>query len=247
MMQTLFDRVAKKYDLTYHFTGGEIQNEIEINIIKDQLKGRREKKVILDAGVGTGRFMSVFDNDVIFGLDISKEMLKIAKSKMTKNTCLILGDIENLPLKMSAFDVILSIGVLQYTKNPSQAIREVYRVLKPGGLFILTVPNKFAPLRDIAKILLGIGYRLKRRSVNNRNVKHFSISEIKEMMENQFSIIKLYTIFPINPGFFNELEAFLKIKFPRRAILQILNRKSRNLFSTIVVIAMKLDNISQNE
>jgi 2-polyprenyl-3-methyl-5-hydroxy-6-metoxy-1,4-benzoquinol methylase len=48
---------------------------------------------------------------------------------------------ENLPFRDSCFDVVVGLQVLEHVQDPAAAIREVYRILKPGGWFYLTCPN----------------------------------------------------------------------------------------------------------
>jgi len=52
----------------------------------------------------------------------------------------IVGDIHQLPLVDASVDAIICIAVLEHVENPLQAVREMYRVLKPGGYCFIYVP-----------------------------------------------------------------------------------------------------------
>lgn len=80
-----------------------------------------------------------------FGVDISKEVVKLAKRNFTnrvnKNHFLV-GDIRKLPFKDNAFDIVFSFGTIEHIRENEQAVKEAFRVLKPGGLFVTGVNNK---------------------------------------------------------------------------------------------------------
>jgi len=52
----------------------------------------------------------------------------------------IIGDIHHLPLADNSIDAIICIAVLEHVEEPHQAVREMYRVLKPGGMAYIYVP-----------------------------------------------------------------------------------------------------------
>lgn len=114
---------------------------------------------IIDLGCGEGnlvRWLSPLANKVI-GTDIARNRLKLAekKSKKHKNISYQETDLDKkLPFKSNYADVITCIGVLEYTLDPYHSISEIVRVLKPGGTFILEVPN-LAFLPERAKLLFG--------------------------------------------------------------------------------------------
>jgi ubiquinone/menaquinone biosynthesis C-methylase UbiE len=111
------------------------------NIIKIFLKKRfNSKKItILDAGCGTGSNIIFFNQfGKTYGIDISPIATKFCKKRGIKNitTC----DVSKLPYKDSYFDLVSCMDVLEHIEDEKKAISEIYRVLKPGGYVLLTVP-----------------------------------------------------------------------------------------------------------
>lgn len=93
---------------------------------------------ILDVGCGTGvvAITAASKGAKVFGLDLSPVLLEHAKknSDLAKTEIEFLeGDAENLPYPNNAFDVVLSQFGHMFAPNPEVAIREMLRVLKPGG------------------------------------------------------------------------------------------------------------------
>jgi len=106
------------------------------------------KKVILDLGCGTGRFTELMSYDFrgVVGVDISGEMIeqgwKRLRLKGIENVDLIETDGYTLPLADDYFDYAFSYLVFQHFKTQEMVesnFREVYRVLKPGGIFKVRV------------------------------------------------------------------------------------------------------------
>ncbi|MDY6121974.1 MAG: class I SAM-dependent methyltransferase [Porphyromonas sp.] len=98
---------------------------------------------VLDVPVGTAVFTASkylrMGNAQITGLDYSDEMIKLAelraKQERIENLTLLQGDIGELPFENEAFDCVLSMNGFQAFPDKERAFAEVYRVLKPGGLF----------------------------------------------------------------------------------------------------------------
>lgn len=102
--------------------------------------------IALDLGCGTGLLNKKLKN--LIGLDISIEMLKIA----TYGEKVIQAQFESIPFKNNSFDAIFSFSALQSTSNLKKTMKEIKRVLKKEGTFIVTViKRKFDP--EIKKIL----------------------------------------------------------------------------------------------
>lgn len=104
-------------------------------------KNKVKDKIILDIGVGSGRFSDVASKlgAKLVCIDYSKS-IDIAKNNLNNPEILyVQGDALNLPFKNEVFDFTFSIGVLHHTPNPELGVKEAYRVLKYGGEFALSV------------------------------------------------------------------------------------------------------------
>ncbi|MPQ32554.1 methyltransferase domain-containing protein [Clostridium estertheticum] len=106
--------------------------------------GDLNNKNILDIGTGTGKVLktlkSTSPNGNYYGVDISEEMMgKIDTSLGFK---LSISKIEDLnSFKDNFFDIVTARMVLHHSENLDKALKEVYRVLKPGGKFIVCEGN----------------------------------------------------------------------------------------------------------
>lgn len=95
---------------------------------------------ILDVGVGLGRLLSYLpDNFEKYGMDISLHYLKMSREKKIEVCCSM---IEDMPYKDDYFDIIVSTDVLEHVLDLNLAIKNIMRVLKPGGRLVLRVPYK---------------------------------------------------------------------------------------------------------
>ena len=100
----------------------------------------RNDLTVLDLGSGTGFFTDLLAGSYnqVIGLDISNEMLNFAKENRNKNILWLEADAHNIPLKDNSIDFIYSNLVIQWFDPLDEAITEMLRVLKPGGLLIFT-------------------------------------------------------------------------------------------------------------
>ncbi len=145
-----YNSSAKIYDNRYKI----IQN-YKFKLIIENLVFK--SGIYLDAGSGTNLFLDYLNKEKItrnirlIGLDISFNMLKIAKEKQ-KKSCLILGDIENLPFKRNLFAGFISITSFQNLPDIRKGIEEMNRVFKRSGLLAITILKKSFNLNEIKKL-----------------------------------------------------------------------------------------------
>jgi len=108
------------------------------------LLGDVKNMKILDVGAGTGRLalrLANFGAEVTV-LDISEEMLKKIKDSRLK---IVIGDAENLSFDDECFDIVIATFLIVHIKDLDRFFSEVYRVLKPGGIFLVTNINQRKP------------------------------------------------------------------------------------------------------
>jgi phosphatidylethanolamine/phosphatidyl-N-methylethanolamine N-methyltransferase len=108
--------------------------------------GQVRRPLILDVGTGTGRFPKAMLEDErfegqIWGLDVSLGMLRRARDRLAgvRDRCMLMwGDADALPFHDAAFDAVACLEVLEFTPSPARTLAELMRVLRPGGVLLLT-------------------------------------------------------------------------------------------------------------
>jgi len=125
-----------------------LQHEVGSRLIERLEFFNIDPEIILDLGMGTGyvtkQLATKYNQANIIGLDFAKQMLDTAKNKNLSNldNCsLLCGDINNLPLADNSADIIFSNFTMQWCDNIGALFRECYRVLKPNGLLMFSIPG----------------------------------------------------------------------------------------------------------
>jgi len=107
-------------------------------IFKNMLKLADFKdKVILDFGAGTGRVTKIFAKVAkkVYALDLQPSQINFLRKKNIKNIIPKVGSCEELPYKDNFFDIVVSTHAFG-GRNKKKTLKEVLRVLKPGGNYI---------------------------------------------------------------------------------------------------------------
>jgi 2-polyprenyl-3-methyl-5-hydroxy-6-metoxy-1,4-benzoquinol methylase len=129
-----FDRIMNHYDL---------QRRLEV-IFDQLLAGKNlEGRRLLDAGCGTGYFSrrALSAGAKVTSVDIGVNLLKEAKKKGVPQP--VASDITKLSFGDNTFDVVVSSECIEHTPSPQTAVSELVRVLRPGGILVVTCPNRF--------------------------------------------------------------------------------------------------------
>jgi len=102
------------------------------------------KKSALDIGSNFGLFTELLKNKGYdaYGIDVNKD--KVSWAKKNAKAKYSFGTAEKIPFKKNSFDVILLLATLEHILDRGKALKEINRVLKPGGKVIITLPNTFS-------------------------------------------------------------------------------------------------------
>ena len=96
-----------------------------------------------------------------FGVDISPGIVRGARRNFEERSLTLHGvrsDVRTLPFQSGSFDAVYSMGTVEHFADTDGAVREIFRVVRPGGRVVIGVPNRWDPfLRPLLVVLL---YRL---------------------------------------------------------------------------------------
>jgi len=148
-----------------------------------------QNKIVLDAacGSGYGSYMMAQTAKTVYGVDISDTALNMAnKLYHAENTIYSKGDIRILNFKNNTFDVVVSFETIEHILQGSEFLRECHRVLKPGGLLIISTPNA---------AVSSPGGRIK----NPYHLIEYRRGEFLNLLWSQFPTVQLYGQHPIVP------------------------------------------------
>lgn len=140
----LYDVYADRYDDIKHFRVEYDHMFLAQPIM--ELIAPHKSPLILDVAAGTGRLPLAMLNHAHFqgrviGLDASRRMLRKAAYKLAEDinhAPLIWGPAEHLPFPDDTFDVVTCLEALEFMERPETVMAELVRVLRPGGLMLIT-------------------------------------------------------------------------------------------------------------
>jgi len=133
-----------------------------------ELLNPSEKELILDVGCGNARDIGLFSmiGAISVGIDISKGMIKEAREKIGKENLdseFLLDDATRIPFKNNIFDKVLCSETIEHIPNWEKTINEMQRVLKKGGLLVITTPN-MKSLYGLTKIVFNLFIKTFRKT-----------------------------------------------------------------------------------
>lgn len=190
-------------------------DEESSNFLLNLIKGNS----VLELGVGTGRYgliLSERGHDFV-GIDLSSDMLKKAEEKQAATRIdfrVIRMDAEKLGFHEETFDNVICILTFGFLPNPEDVMKEAYRVLVPGGRFLITYLD-----------LDYLPYTFRAWVNNSRQygfITLYRYQEVREMfVKSSFNIIQKKRI----PGLpFESVLYSIYNLFPERVLREILNR-----------------------
>jgi ubiquinone/menaquinone biosynthesis C-methylase UbiE len=97
---------------------------------------------VLEVGCGAGHLLARLPAGRAVGLDLAESLLARTARRLRGGAALAQGDAAALPFAGAAFDRVYCSEVLEHLVDPAAAVREIRRVLRPGGVAVLSVPNE---------------------------------------------------------------------------------------------------------
>ena len=187
LVEKVFNQVYDQYDLMNDFMSLGIHRLWKRDLLNMMNPSLNHK--LIDVACGTGDIAKLFldytnQYSQITCVDPNKGMVEKGKEKLNKfkNLKWIIANAEKLPIKENSFDFYTISFGLRNTKNISKALREAYRVLKPGGRYLCLefskIQNQGLDLiyKNYSKIIPSIGklivgkrepYEYLIKSINN--------------------------------------------------------------------------------
>jgi SAM-dependent methyltransferase len=112
---------------------------LQWRFVENQIQGK-SFPVVVDVGTGAAPYKKLIPHERYIGID---------REDRNGVSDVLVADInERFPLSDDIADLVLCTEVLEHTKDPKHVLRELYRILKPGGTIILTTPMTW-PLHEI--------------------------------------------------------------------------------------------------
>lgn len=145
---------------------------------------------VLEYGCGIGTISNKISSRLVVGIDISKNLLKIAR-KAGSYSYFVVADGEKLPFKKRVFDKIIGRGIVHHLSNPEKGVKEINAVLKEDGKMVFSEPNNMSPLiRFIRKFLKIFKHEYSKEQI------YFGPDYLKRLFDNPKILFFGYFSYP---------------------------------------------------
>lgn len=206
-----------KFDYQEYWQGREYENQSEILALNKLLHKLPHKRNLLDIGGGFGRltpiYAPIFRKCLL--VDPSQKLLSEADElcKKYKNFTVKKAFIEKLPFKDHFFDAVISVRTFHHLQDPNQAIKEISRITRPGGFFVIEFANKNRFINILRSVIRGnfnflieikpVDISLKR---NSAPFLSYHPSQIKTLLlTNGFNIEKVLSVGNFRSNFLKKI------------------------------------------
>lgn len=127
----------------------EVEGQIELEHLHRYLIARRlvKGKLVLDiaSGEGYGSALLAAQAKSVTGVDISRDAVDHARSRYASlsNLRFLVGDCADIPMKAASVDVVVSFETIEHHERHEEMLAEIKRVLRPGGLLVMSSPDRY--------------------------------------------------------------------------------------------------------
>lgn len=151
--------------------------------------------VVLDLGCGIGGHLYMWEKEGnrIVGADVDPEAIKIATQNNPKYDYILMNG-SNIPFDESSVDVVIMLDAIEHVESEKDAFAEIWRVLKPDGILVLTTPyrNMFGDWMDGDNLFFIPLSRWKnwlmRRPFEAPRHRHYTTDDLLKFCPNMFEL-----------------------------------------------------------
>lgn len=149
-----------------------LRRSVALDFARHELSQRSGRFRVLDVGCGSGDFLAAIDAGAfeLVGIDVAAGMLTEASARQPR-AAFLMADVRRLPFGADSFDLITSLGVMEYVAEWECALQSIYRALRPGASAILSFPNRQSLFRRLGHAEAAVLRRLRRSSTRGFLVK----------------------------------------------------------------------------
>ena len=179
--------LSRHYNQDYYAEWISTQRKKRERMWVRRLKGIErvtQKRSILDVGCGEGLFLELAKRNGwrVHGTEVSVFATEFASKRLGQSV--FCGEIWDAAFKERSFDVITMWHVLEHITSPIRTLQGLRKLLKPGGLLVLAVPNLNDRLMQAAYRLVK-GRKLRLFSIEDKEIhlSHFSVQSLRLLLE----------------------------------------------------------------
>ncbi len=170
-----FAPLADTYDRWYSTATGRAHDREQKGLVRRFLPPVEQGNRLLDVGCGTGHWSGFFAGlgFLVTGIDLSPEMIAVARSSAATGCRFLAADAHELPFADGAFDVVTAMVVLEFVADPELAVAEMSRCARSPGHLVIGALNEESPLnRD----------RVAERKEPYRSAHMFTASQLGRLL-----------------------------------------------------------------
>ena len=154
--------------------GLDIITELRLRPVRQHLRGR-----ILDIGAGDGQVTEFLPGADVVSIDLTHESCRTVRAK---GGPAVQADARHLPFVEASFDTCVLLDVIEHVPDPIALLKDIKRVLRPGGALICTTPNQGVSLVESFYVLWRFGTWPAERNMHiwdPLHVQRFSVERLR--------------------------------------------------------------------
>lgn len=226
--------IEDKVDSPFH--SGRVK--ITIELITSFKKENSKTIELLDVGCGQGhittKIKSHFPSMNISGMDVSLKAISYANDNYN-GIDFIVGNAYDTPYSNDFFDIVICNNTWEHLTDPAKLAQNIHRILKPGGIFIISTPSRYR-ISNLIKAMFG-----KKVSINKHHITEYSVGQVFEILQFcKFRMLKVKGLQVKGQGGSPITRIFIHSLIKRIVALLLKTLGSHNILdSTVFYVAKK--------